>query len=405
MYRKVFYRRVSRCLSFVATCMLLFACSKINVMQGQGVPDIQVHQPVCAKIQQKPFSALESALSALEKDIVCRNSISPENSVFINKFEDSAMRHPQTHELINKTLISQAKKIVPADKIASDSDSADFIISGAFKQEKGSMFIIEGYAVKSGSTENKKHVSAVRIDSKNIKIPMPEKNLPNAIKKIYDKGISKGKGLCNKVFVRPFADDSKISPKTGERIKNEFENSLGKFMAGSTKVSSAANADCIATGRYDRRNVRGIDSFCVFVRLADKGGETVNSAMSCFETKSLNPKPKEQPKKPAVNPPDFKGKYIYIQPFKAKDGKDNKFNEEVIRGEIINALMQKIPQAYMSVDAENADMTVSGEYEISGKGTPSCQAKVYISYFGKDGNAAVKQETVSGIADCEILNF
>ena len=88
--KKTFYRRVSRCLSFVATRMLLFACSKSNVMQGQCVPDVQVHQPVCAKIQQKPFSALESALSALEKDIVCRNSISPENSVFINRFEDSA---------------------------------------------------------------------------------------------------------------------------------------------------------------------------------------------------------------------------------------------------------------------------------------------------------------------------
>ena len=108
---------------------------------------------------------------------------------------------------------------------------------------------------------------------------------------------------------------------------------------------------------------------------------------------------------PEKNLPDFNGKYIYIQPFKAKDGKDNRFNEEVIRGEIINALMRKIPQAYMSVDAKNADITVRGEYEISGKGTPSCQAKAYISYFGKDGNAAVKQETVNVIADCEDFNF
>lgn len=401
MYKKAFYRCISRGFAFVASCMLLFACSKSNVRQEQGVQDIP--QPVYAKIQQKPFATLESAISALEKDIVCRNSISPENSVFINKFEDAAMRHPQTHELINKTLISQAKKIVPTDKIASDSDSADFIISGAFKQEKGSMFIIEGYAVKSGSAENIKHISAVRIDSKNIKIPMPEKNLPNAIKKIYDKGISKGKGLCKKVFVRPFADDSKISPKTGLRIKQEFENSLGKFMAGSTNVSSASNADCIATGRYDRRNVRGIDSFCVFVRLADKGGETVNSAMSCFETKSLNP----VNTKPAENqtiPCDFKDKYVYVKPFIniGEKSSNDSFINDVILGQINSALLKELPSSYLSVNEDSAKMIIEGKYKINKKNGKCSSVNLDIACHDKNKSSPQTYDfkNVKNVVEC-----
>ena len=203
MYKKVFYRRISRGFAFVASCMLLFACSKSNVRQGQGVQDIP--QPVCAKIQQKPFATLESAISALEKDIVCRNALKT-GSAAISEFSDQDNRNPQTGRLINSSFQSSiAKKVQEVKIITEDNynekDYPDATrIYGTYRQDKSGNFEITAYSEKAG----RKNVSTVKVIPSAMKIPMPEKTVCGFAAKEADSILTGDvKNSCGRIFIMP----------------------------------------------------------------------------------------------------------------------------------------------------------------------------------------------------------
>ena len=418
MYKKIFCRKQIINLPLAVCCLFLFACSKGNVRQQSG------GLPVCGEIQKETFSSLENAMSALSGDIMCRNTLET-GSVAISEFSDQDNRNPQTGRLINSSFQSsiakkvQEVKIIPEDNY-NEKDYPDAThIYGTYRQDKSGNFEITAYSEKAG----RKNISTVKVIPSAMKIPMPEKTVCGFAAKEADSILTGDvKNSCGRIFIMPLEDYTSINPKTGVMFRKIITEK--NKMRGIGIAYSAYEADCVAQGYYDRRNVRGRDSFCVYLQVSDKDGSVKNSASSCvlaeavqkFHQKKVNtceskPGPVPGTKPPVSQPPskpkpDFKGKYIYVSPLKPKDGSDIKFNNEVVQGQAIKALMAEFPKAYISVNHENADIEVSGEYEITGKGTSSCKAKVYLKFFDRNkGNSPIKQKTLDNVADCSVMDL
>lgn len=416
MYKKIFCRKSIINLPLAVCCLFLFACSKGNVRQQSG------GLPACGEIQETTFSSLENAMSALSDDIVCRNALKT-GSAAISEFSDQDNRNPQTGRLINSSFQSsiakkiQEMKIIPEDNY-NEKDYPDATrIYGTYRQDKSGNFEITAYSEKAG----RKNVSTVKVIPSAMKIPMPEKTVCGFVAKEAD-SIFTGdvKNSCGRIFIMPLEDYTSINPKTGDVFKTIITNYIRNKMRGIGIAYSAYEADCVAQGYYDRRNVRGRDSFCVYLQVSDKDGNVKNSASSCvlaeavqkFHQKKVKtcesttgPKPPSKPEHEKTDP-DFKGKYIYVSPLKPKDGSDIRFNNEVVQGQAIRKLMAEFPKAYISVNPENADIEVSGEYEITGKGTSSCKAKVYLKFFDRNkGNSPIKQKTLDNVADCSVMDL
>ena len=404
MYRKVFYRRVSRCLSFVATCMLLFACSKSNVKQGQGVPQ---NMPRIENIVSDEIP--QSSVEELANNIAEQSIIAPGSTIVLSDFEDLDKYNPQTGVFINdkfKTALLRSKKLHGVS-IISDITSEEWGVKdavriyGTYKQDKNKFFVIRAYSEKG----SQKKSSAVKVSHKSIKIPKPEKNADISLGKIAENVFGfNAKRNCGTISIPPFRDDSLYNPKTGKLLRKIFGQFARMAMFSREFVSDSEMADCIAAGRYDRRNVRGKDSICVFARLSGKDGIDINSAMSCFETKSLNkvPVPVSLPKTC-----DFKDKYVYVKPFvnMGEPNLNDGFIKDVILGQINGALLKDLPSSFITVNEESAQMIIEGKYKVNTENGKCSNIDVDITCKEKDSFSSqpYNSEKLKNAVDCSML--
>ena len=418
MKRNLFDYRIY--LGLFVSLFLLCSCGGRAVSPGYSVPKPKASVPAvkkCSTLPQKAFSSLDKAMSALMQDIICRANVSKADSFYIEKFEDLEGKNPGTGAAINREARTQMEKILPGH--GTKKGYAAFTVKGSYRRI-GKSFAIKGYAIKKGGKKGAE--SAVNVEAKAIKVPSPEKTMQKSIDKIYQ-GLQPAKGRCKNVYIYPFEDYSLISPNTGVRVRKTFAESLKKSLPGAVQTSAKANADCFASAYYDRRNVSGKDSICVYVRIKGKGGNAISSSYSCFETKSLN-KPekmavetikkseteqtaKKEEQKPI--PCDFNGKSYYVKRFKDKGNPNNNedYVNDVVRSNVRRSIKKVLPKDSRRMTKEGtAQMIVEGSYEVKRSADGKCQS-VSLDITCRDRSSAVPQTYnftgIQNVVECYMI--